>query len=923
LSVENSSVRNFFNEDLLKEIVRVKPDDLAPSLGSVILAIGEGRVKEGETPYYKPSVFFELTYPSDNFVRVLKSVVETLRNKSVASIFLNLDMGSGKTHLLTLLLHLFASYNLAPQQLSGYLDDYKSKTGYDENLAGKTVVFAFDLRTPKRVTRYLTLTESLLRKLENYDAADLVKRAYEEDRLPDATELVEKIDKNLNLLILIDELHYAATSNDEQDRKIVADVAKFVLDLVDYRRTLYGAYGATSGIAIVVASSRRDFDRWLEIRDSIDPLVRVSIERFIDQMQRIESTTQTRWLSLDEAKGVLEKRLGLREGEFEKVFHKSFDKFIERVVKADSDVPDAHHLRSLIKAMAIYALEAFDQNDRIVTPARFTEDVIDVLLPGSKLANEYKSIYDAIVNSLKSLARREEVLLAVNSIFSLTITGAPKKLLDMLRVAKETETPPQDIPVIREVELSDILKAHGLSDSTFYEVVKDLDTLHANIHRVSLAGKDYGYFVVPYVSPLAMFLKIITDEYKKLMGDPNNLAERICEEDLLRLEYSDDFLELKAIESLQELEKKPHSRDKFYIYIYVNTGLLKQLSEEQTKDDSFNIMKKDAKEFLESKGAHNIVIVLPRITKEAVEGKAYSLAVDSAASYVINNYIAPQEKGESQDEILQKLLEIELGDLKAEIGRRLNEALATFTSSLRSIFAEALYFTPNGVMSEPITLNITRREVKVGEIQTVIDRFRKGLSDVVADASKALAESVKRGRMILPSPDINIAVEAVYKAIEENLKRNQTASFRVDEPRIEKLVGTEDRWIYIPPKVMEQISKSIIERVENAFKDKYEVGKRVEEEGKKYTIKVVPIAQQTQQPIKTSPSPQLQPQPSPSLSPWEALKGLIDSLAEKGGMIWIKIEVNKESAERIKKYLSLLKDYIKESKEATEQAKGP
>jgi len=43
LSVENSSVRNFFNEDLLKEIARAKPDDLAPSLGSVILAIGEGR----------------------------------------------------------------------------------------------------------------------------------------------------------------------------------------------------------------------------------------------------------------------------------------------------------------------------------------------------------------------------------------------------------------------------------------------------------------------------------------------------------------------------------------------------------------------------------------------------------------------------------------------------------------------------------------------------------------------------------------------------------------------------------------------------------------------------------------------------------------------------------------------------------------
>jgi len=125
----------------------------------------------------------------------------------------------------------------------------------------------------------------------------------------------------------------------------------------------------------------------------LDARFRALIEGFIDQMQRIESTAQTRWLSLDEAKRILEKRLGLKRGEFEKAFHKSFDKFIERVVKADTDVPQAHHLRSLIKAMAIYALGAYRASDSIVTPARFTEDVIDVLLPGSELAIGYKSIY--------------------------------------------------------------------------------------------------------------------------------------------------------------------------------------------------------------------------------------------------------------------------------------------------------------------------------------------------------------------------------------------------------------------------------------------------------------------------------------------------------------------------------------------------
>jgi hypothetical protein len=807
--------------------------------------------------------------------------------------------------LLTLLLHLFASYNLAPEQLSDYLDDYKSKTGYNEALAGRTVVFAFDLRTPRLAIRYLKLTEKLLSKLGSYRAAELVRKAYEEGKLPSAKELAESIDKDINLLILIDELHYAATLGDEEDKRIVAEVVKFVLDLVNYRRT----FGGSSGIAVVVASARRDFNRWLEVRDSLDPRFRVLIEGFIDQMQRIESTAQTRWLSLDEAKRILEKRLNLKRGEFEKAFHKSFDKFIERVVKADTDVPQAHHLRSLIKAMTIYALGAYRASDSIVTPARFTEDVIDVLLPGDELAIRYKSIYDTITDFLKSSARREEVLLAVNSIFSLTITGAPEKLVEMVRVAK-TRTPPQDIPVVKEVELREILKVHGLSDSIINEVVDALDTIHPNIHRVLLASNDYAYFIVPIVSVLAIFRKMISDKYKAFMGDPVKLAERICEEDLLRLEHSDDFLELKAVESLKELEKKPHSPDKFYAYIYVNKGLLTQLSEErQTKKDSFNSMKKDVEKFLEERKAHNLVIVLPKITKEVLDGKAQSLAADDAVSYVVNEYIAPLERREGREEIARKLLEIELSDLKAEMGRRLNDALAAFTSSMRSVFAEALYYTPKGVMSEPITIDLRRMEVKVYEIQRVIDIFRKSLSDVIADASELLAEKVKQGRMVLA--DFNIAKKAVYRAIEEDLKTRGTASFRVDEPRVEKLADAEDRWIYIPPKVMEKIAEGVVEQVERAFKDKYEMKKELKE--RKYIITVTPKTPSTTE----GPQPPPPPTPSPRPDPWEAFKSLIDSIVKKGsGAIWVKIEVkDKEHADRIIRMLSPIKDYIRESKE--------
>jgi len=908
-------------KDLLNDIARVRPDELAPSLGAVILAIAKGKT-EGEFPYYMPSVFFNLTYPSDNFISVLRSVVETLERKAVASIFLNLDMGSGKTHLLTLLLHLFASYNLAPQQLSGYIDDYKSKTGYSENLASKVVVFAFDLRTPKLASRYLKLTEKLLNSLENYGAAEIVKKAYEEDRLPDAKTLAESIDKNLNLLILIDELHYAAVLGDERDRDVVKEVVKFVLDLVNYRRALLGI---TSGIAVVVASSRRDFKRWQETRYSLDTSFVNLIESFIDQMQRIESTAHTRWLNLDEAKKILEKRLDLQRGNFEKIFHKSFDKFIERVVKADTDVPQAHHLRSLIKAIAIYALEAYKANDDIVTPAHFTEDVIDVLLPGDDLAVGYKSIHGEIVDFLKNSTRYRETLLAINSIFSLTVTGSPEKLVEMVRVAK-TRTPPQDIPLISEAELREVLRAHKLSDSDINEIVEELDMIHPNIHRVSMASGDYAYFVVPIPSVLAIYRKMIDEKQKTLMSNPAELAKKVCDY-LLSFTYSEDTLELKAIESFQELEKEPHSPDKFYTYIYVNKALLAQLLGEQTRDESFNTMKAEAKRFLERKGKFNLAIVLPRITRDVLKGTAYFIATDEATADVINKYVAPLERPKgSQEEIARKLMEIELGDLKAEMGRRLNDALADFTSSMKTVFAEALYYTPiGGVMSEYINLDLKRGEIKVREIQKIIDDFRKSSNNIIASGSKLLAERASRGHIIFANSDL--ALDAVYQSIAEELNRKQSASFRTDEFRVRKLENFEDRWLYISPRVMKSIADRIVGRVKKDFKDKYDVNVK-QEEGKyviTLTLKPTMESHPPSDSIISSPSPTPTTESSssstsvtisPELSPCENLVNLINSVVKKGsGTIWVKIEVNKKCADSIRKALFLIRDCIKDSRE--------
>jgi hypothetical protein len=901
------SLTKVLDKGLLSEISRVKPDELAPSLGAVVLAIAEGRTYEEGWSFYKPSLFFSLTHPTSNFINILKTIIDNLSSKGVAAIFLNLDMGSGKTHLLTLLLHLFASCNLSPQQCSEYVGEYRTKAGYGEGLANKTVVVAFDLRTPKLAYRYLKLTEKLLSKIGAYNAADIVRKGCESNKMPDPKELAEKIPEDVNLLILIDELHYAATIGDEEDRRVVADVIRFVLGLMNYRRTLHGR---TSGVFAVAASARKDFNRWQEVRDSINDRGFVSlIDSFIDQMHRVESTPETRWLNLDEAQRILEKRLGLKQNTFGKVFHRSFDKVIERIIRADSDVPQAQHLRSLIKAIAVYTLEALKAGDDVVTPARFNESIIDILLAGSEIAVSYRSIYSEIVNKLSGSMSGDKALLAINSIFSLTITGAPEKLIEMVRVAKTREVVPQHVPLISEVELRDVLKTYKIPESEINNVIKGLDEVHPNIHRVSIAGGGYAYFVAPVASVITIYRKMIDDKYKWYLGNPNVLVNRVCEH-LQNLVYGNDYSNQKVIENLQELEKTPLSKDKFYIYVYVNKNLLAQLSADlETNNDSFNAMKTDATRFLEKKKEHNIVFVLPRINKGVLGGIARYLAIDESTEYVINHYIAPLEKPRErreEDVVLQKLLEIELGDLKAEVGRKINEALLYFTTSMRSAFAEALYFTPKGVMWEPITIEPKgEKEVYVRDIRGAIDILRKHSSDIIADAGRALNERVRQGYIVLATPhDVNVT-EIISRDVIDALKSQQTITLHVDEPKLERLAGDKDRWVYIPPSVMRAVIGNVVGRVKKEFEDTYEVKVKVEDE--KYIISIESKS------VPSIPSiPSIQPTPPPE--PPKDVMELIDYAGRIGGVVWVAISVDKNTADQIKRAVSLIRKYIQESR---------
>jgi hypothetical protein len=924
------SLANLFDVKLLEDIIRIKPDDLAPSLGNVVLAIAEDTPYGGEMLFHMPSMFFRMTYPTNNFVNILKTIINNLGSKSFSSLFLNLDMGSGKTHLLTLILHLFVSCTRSPNQCREFIDVYRNRAGYSEDLAGRTIVIALDLRTPQLVYRYLRLTEKMLGAVGAYSAADAIRRSCEELRLPDPRELAEKIPKELNILILVDELHYSAITSITEDQKIVGDIIRFILALANYRRVLSER---SSGLVIIAASARRDFERWQEVRDSKDKEFAALIDGFVDQLHRIESTPETRWLSLDDTKKILERRLGLRQEPFDRIFHTSFDKFIERIVKADSDVPEAHHLRSLIKAMAIYTLEAIKAGDRKVTPARFREEVIETLLPGRGFAEEYKSIYSEISNKIKALWDGDKKLMAINAIFSLTITGRIEKLIDMVMIAKTREDVGRDIPIISEAELRDILRTHGLTDNEINSLIEELDKIHPNIHIVSIARGGYAYFVVPFPSIIALYKMMIEDKYRRYLGTHNTLVNTVCNY-LQSLSYSDEYIEQKAVENLQELVKKPYSKDKFYIYIYVNPNLLAQLDKAEKSSNSFNDMKIAVMKTLVDRKEHNIVFVLPKIRREVLEGIAHYIAVDEATDYVIKHYIAPLEKpreGDKLHELKERLLETELGDVKAEIGRKLNEALSYLTSSIKSALAEALYYTPKGVLSEPIAVEL-KEDIRIvlRDIRRALDILRSNRESIIADLGRALAERVSQGYIVLARQgNINV-VDLVYRDVTDTLRKQMWVSIQIDTPRLERLAGDKERWIYIPSRVMKSIAESIKNRVEQEFRDNYEVKTEIEE-NRQYIItlgskqpKLIEVSQTpsssamainaTQAIVVEKPVAREQEGSVPQQATSRDFIEMIDAMKNIGGILWVAIKIDNDSAAHVKRALATIKKYIIELK---------
>jgi hypothetical protein len=911
----------------IERLAYVDPDKLAPSLGLVIRSIIESTPYEGEEYYHRPSIFFALTYPTQNFLNILRSVVQTFLNGGAKGIFLNLDMGSGKTHLLTLLLHLFATCNLVPEQCTD-LQDYKN-VGYDLKLAEKTVVFAFDLRTPKNVySHQLKLTKIMLERMGLKDAAAIIERSIDEERMPDSHKLAEAIPRDVNILILIDELYYGAISGDPEERNIVKDVVEFVRKLLDYRRNIPRRAG---GIVAVVATARRDEQLWQKLRTSgeLEQGFIAAMDNLMNQLDRILGTQETRWLSIEDAKRIIEKRLELPLNSFDKYYHSTFSKFIEKIIRVDTDVPQAHHMRSLIKAMAIFTLNAIKARDSIVTPGHFDESIITtLLLSAENITQIYRSIYGEISNLIHD---KKALQLAVNAIFALTITGDPQRLIDIVRIAKTggnvSGSELRSIPLVEERELIDILKVHRFSEREIAKVIDDLAKLHTHIHSVQVPGRGYAFFVAPVVSIVTLYTKSIEDRYRDFLLKHDSIVNTLVT-GLLSLKHEESGIEVEIIDSIDDVQKKPHSKDPLYVYILADRLMLSQMAKNTGKaDELLKEMRRAVENFLISKANFNIVFILPQINGDVLHRIARYLAIDDATRYVKEHYIEPLNKKSFKelselDRTLKELISLELEDLMSEVNRRIGEATEAYTSALKISLARAVYRTPDGTVEHPFNLFVeAKKRPYVKDLSKAIDILQSTIQEVSADLRSYIINNVRELRhmtfLTKGSMMYGYAVDTMLKVADEELKKNNKYEIRVDDCVILR-VGP-DRFLYIPPSTMRSIASDVIAKLGQQYKNMLNV--IAEKDKIIIEAKQIPPPKPEEQQTKITGGGEGTRPPGQETGSRDTYEGItkkditivIDELAQRGGgYIVLKVRVDRDSADTVKKYIPMLKRYIAE-----------
>jgi len=308
---------------------------LAPSLGMILqrdLGIAEIEVS---SEFLDTITFLSTTHFREPIVDALRSINTSLQRVSDAVPVLPLThaMGLGKTHLLTLLYHL---YTKAPQQwtdIQSYLPDeaktLTQKTNYRTDVAEKTLVIALDLKhIPGNMLPYSALFNIMHKIFTKYKKSFLIQRVpqsklaefesllaglsmYEPKEA--ARELVNKLSElaiTTPILIIVDEVYAgvfeAIMGASKEYIDSIRRTIMFLNLLVDELR------GRVPAI-LVYASAMQDVQRWRSIaRQHLDSpekeLLKTTIEYFEERTGRV-TLPSVRDVNEEEALEIVKKRV--------------------------------------------------------------------------------------------------------------------------------------------------------------------------------------------------------------------------------------------------------------------------------------------------------------------------------------------------------------------------------------------------------------------------------------------------------------------------------------------------------------------------------------------------------------------------------------------------------------------------------------
>ncbi len=763
-------------EDTLAHLREIgSATQLAPSLGAFVEHFRDPQKTSSLEGFAKPDYFLPITELTDQFKSLLKDVVSAFKERNQLFIPLNVEMGSGKTHFLVLLFHLFYiiprnKFVTSHPIVKKRLEEIQRISDYTIDLAENVLIIPADLIGHG----YKTLIKFVATAL-SYIHSSIQKEfeAKSNELLPEALGrwLAEKLYQRIHVLILIDELYAALRRSDIKSE--IIKILKFLYGFIERRISIIGI-SRDSGLVCIVASARQDLRAWQEEKSKFPDkdLVR-EIESFEKRFERRVYSIRGEWFRPEDIIRIVKRRIIRYLDNLDslyKLFLQKYEKLIKDVLgvyaegylrdlaltypfapsilglinkilapEEDSDVPDAHHLRGLLKSLAKMTINAIYNNEDVISPALGEFGILGDLIPKrraiwEKALKNAMNFIDAVLEDEKQKEFARKLLWAI---FLKSITQRDDKLLKLARIKTLKEA---ELQLIRDL-LADqyYLKSSliGLKNVELRRIDHMLEILEnyaGNVYHISL-GDISGYVMITYENPKSIFRRMVNnrrEKYEKMViPELLNAAEGIIESRVFRTSRIDskENITIELIDPdkdsiIKSLKRADNSR--LRIYIVRSWKLYKQMKENITNEEVISLLNdlvsRIERAYEEAKANQYIfltAVIIPSIDTDLVRDFLKSYCIfDVAGEFIRLYYEEPRSLFRNVDEDWLRFYEQLRLTIINDILRELGNYVAEYSkSALKLLLGGAIVYYSifdNATIKDRFHEQVYLREAKEG-----------------------------------------------------------------------------------------------------------------------------------------------------------------------------------------------------------------